>query len=377
MQDDSPSSRRGEKSCHGWRDRADDAVIVNIIHLRHNKKKGHLCRQIVHTMTKPLGLLSLFLAILCQGWAQPGPLLIKGSGQDLHIDHKVAPKEGIFAIGRLYNVHPKTIAAYNKLDMARGLMVGQVIHIPLTDTNFTQTTDKGAPIYYIVGDKETIQKVSNVNNRVPLQNLREWNKLQSDKLSTGNKLIVGFLVAGDNPSATAVTPSKKEEGIKEKKEEPAKETVSNQEPANARADGDAPAPRRDPPKVESKNAEPLVTRSKPPLTTPVSSQGYFKDDFDQQVRKAPASKTQTVTSGIFKMNNKGHEVKYYMLVDDVTPGTIVKLINPDNNKAVYAKVLGQMSGIRQNQGFDIRISNTAAATLGITDTDKFIVQINY
>ena len=103
----------------------------------------------------------------------------------------------------------------------------------------------------------------------------------------------------------------------------------------------------------------------------------IKNDFDQQVRKTPASKSETVTSGIFKMNSKAQEIKYYLLIDGVAPGTIVRVINPDNNKAVYAKVLGGMSGIRQNQGFDIRISNTAAATLGITDTDKFIVQLNY
>jgi hypothetical protein len=325
-------------------------------------------------MTKHLVALSIFLTVLNNGWAQQGQLFIRGSGQDLHIDHKVSPKEGIFAIGRLYNVHPKAIASYNKLDMARGLIVGQVIHIPLTDTNFSQSAGKGIPVYYTVGDKESIQKVSNVNNKVPLQNLRDWNKLQNDNLAAGSKLIVGFLLTGEN--STAATPSqKKEEPVKEKKEEAGKEIAAKQNSSNTKTDEDKPLVKNDPSKEEPKRVEPVVIRSQP--TAAVNIQGYFKNDFDQQIRKTPASKSETVTSGIFKMNSKAQEIKYYLLIDGVAPGTIVRVINPDNNKAVYAKVLGGMSGIRQNQGFDIRISNTAAATLGITDTDKFIVQLNY
>jgi hypothetical protein len=36
-----------------------------------------------------------------------------------------------------------------------------------------------------------------------------------------------------------------------------------------------------------------------------------------------------------------------------------------------------MSGIRQNAGYDVRISNAAANVLELSDTDKFIVRVNY
>jgi hypothetical protein len=64
-------------------------------------------------------------------------------------------------------------------------------------------------------------------------------------------------------------------------------------------------------------------------------------------------------------------------MDGVQPGTIIKIINPENNKAVFAKVLGEMAGIRQNEGYNIRISNAAAAALQIQEQDKFIVKVNY
>jgi hypothetical protein len=35
-----------------------------------------------------------------------------------------------------------------------------------------------------------------------------------------------------------------------------------------------------------------------------------------------------------------------------------------------------MSGIRQNAGLGIRISNAAASVLEIPDTDKFVVRVN-
>ena len=91
----------------------------------------------------------------------------------------------------------------------------------------------------------------------------------------------------------------------------------------------------------------------------------------------PVSKEETVTSGIFKTTSGWEDAKYYLLMDKVQPGTIIKLINPSNNKAVFAKVLGEMAGIRQNQGYNIRISNAAAAALEISEQDKFIIKTQY
>jgi len=358
-------------------------------------------------MRKYLVGLSVLLTTLNTTFSQPPQLMIKGYGKDLHLDHKVSPKEGLFSIGRFYNVHPKAIASYNKLDMAKGLTVGQLILIPLTDTNFSQASNKGTPIYYTVGTKETLQKVSNLNNQVSLENLREWNNLSKDDLAAGKKLIVGYLVTGENAAAIAQekkeskeltekqtvgdkkneqekpvvkneSPKENNESIKEnKKTEPEKSVAKNDSPKeDKKTDKDKPTAKNDTPK-ENKKTEPVAIKPPATATAQLAAQGYFKTDFDQQVRSAPVSKSETVTSGIFKMNSRPREVKYYLLADGVIPGTIVRIINPDNNKAIYAKVLGEMSGVRQNQGLDIRISNTAASSLGITDTDKFIVQINY
>ena len=129
---------------------------------------------------------------------------------------------------------------------------------------------------------------------------------------------------------------------------------------------------------EGTKAEPVSAVSRELGGKPANTdQGYFKVSFEQQSRRSPATKKATVTAGIFKTSSGWQDSKYYMLIDNVPTGTIVKLLNPENNKAIYAKVLGEMKGIKQNEGLDIRISNAAAATIGIADTDKFILQAIY
>ena len=109
----------------------------------------------------------------------------------------------------------------------------------------------------------------------------------------------------------------------------------------------------------------------------ISGAGYFKTHYDQQSKKYGSNKDLTVTSGIFKTASGWQDAKYYALMDNVEPGTIVRITNPDNNKAIFAKVLGEMSGLRQNQGLEVRISNAAASALNVSDTDKFIVKVSY
>jgi len=307
---------------------------------------------------------SLIIILLAsiQGFSQGKQLIIKKNDKGFFVDHAVAAKEGLYSIGRAYNVHPRTIATFNNIDMNSGLNVGQMIQIPLTDTNFSQKTNKGTPLYYTVKEREGLLTVSNMNNGVTMQSIREWNNLKSDKLNAGAKLIVGYLVTESQEIV-----ANNNTVVLEKKEEPI-----------AKADPEI--------KKEEKPVEPEIKKAANPVAQqPIAkndlnsdgSQGYFKNSFDQQTKGTPITKNETVTSGIFKTASGWEDAKFYLLMDKVQAGTIVRITNPDNNKAVFAKVLGQMNGIRQNEGLDIRISNAAAAALDISESEKFIVKVNY
>ena len=218
--------------------------------------------------------------------------------------------------------------------------------------------------------------VSNKNNKVLLSNLRAWNKLSSDEIKENTKLIIGFLQSKELPSITIASKPVTEEAVVKVEEKPvvAEPVLTKEEKKAEEKEGEAEQKAEK--KEEKKKPEPVVITERV-ITAPAAGEGYFKTHFEQQVKTNPVSKNETVTAGIFKTASGWQDGKYYLMIDKVPPGTIIKVINPANNKWVYAKVLGEMSGIRQNEGLNIRISNAAAATLDISEQDKFIVKVNY
>ena len=308
------------------------------------------------------------LVTLCSlvGFAQTD-LIVRSNEKGSYLTHTVSAKENFYSIGRLYSVSAKDISTFNNLDMSQGLSVGQSIMIPLKPSNYSQTSNTGTPVYYIVGEKEGLYRVSLKNNNVLMANLRKWNSLASDNLSAGQKLIVGYVTSNElAASAPALTP-KTEPAVVEEKPKPQVQTEQTETVK----------------KADPEPAKPLATSNTTTNTHPQqavvkdSNGGYFKSQFEQQSKSGSSNKDITATSGIFKTASGWQDAKYYALVDGVEPGTIVRVVNPNNSKAIYAKVLGAMSGISQNKGLDIRISNAAANVLEISDTEKFVVRVNY
>ena len=321
-------------------------------------------------------------------------LVIKSGSKGSYLEHKVAAKEGLFPIGRMYNVHPRHIAKFNGIDFNKGLAIGQKINIPLTDTNFKQNVNKGVPVYY-VAEKESLANIS-VKSKAQIGNLRGWNNLTADNVPAGAKLIVGFLITNEmqdrvvtiTPKTRVVeesvsnvkkqeTSEKKQPANEPKKDVVAEESVSNVKKAEEQKKQTEPAVKETPPEVKE---EPKKTESpavKPQESMNGDGTGYFKSNFYQQVKTSPVTKEQTLTSSIFKTTSGWQDGKYYLLINGVEPGTIVKITNPSNNKTIFAKVLYAMDKIRENQGVDIRISDAAASSLAVSETDKFILKVNY
>jgi hypothetical protein len=313
-------------------------------------------------------------------------LVIKTSSKGLYVEHKATPKENFYSMGRAFNVHPKHIASFNGLDMSRGLSLGQMVKIPLSDTNFTQKTDKGIPIYYITGNGETLYRVSTNNKNVLMENLRKWNHLSSDKFPNGTKLVVGFLttsetqaMAVNSPSQPITKPTQENKNVAktevvnkpEQKKEEAKSVVKNDIVTKPEQTKKEVAQPKEEPKRNSD-----VVQVKEEAQNKNIDQGYFKTSFDQQVKQQPAGKEQTVTSGIFKTASGWNDAKYYLLMNGAEAGTIIRITNPVNNRTIYAKLLGEMND-KQSQGLNIRISNAAANALDISESDKFTVKLNY
>ncbi|MFT4024710.1 MAG: LysM peptidoglycan-binding domain-containing protein [Flavihumibacter sp.] len=287
--------------------------------------------------------------------AQPS-LQVQGTGADLYLSHKTEAKENWYSIGRTYNLSPKDIGAYNGKDINAGLSVGQVLKIPLTSANFSQNDSKAAdevlvPVYHTVKDGEWMFRVSTNHNKVPIESLEKWNKVNRSQVKAGMTLIVGYLKVKKEQSALAAA-------------NPA--LLAGSAPATAAA-----SPQASP---SESNNKPLYTPATPPVT-PASKEisfngGYFKNQF------AGGNRYSKGLAHIFRSTSGWNDGKYYALMDNVPVGSIVQVTNTANNKSVYAKVLGELSDIRENAGLTIRISNAAAAELGGGDI-KFNAEVKY
>ena len=82
--------------------------------------------------------------------AQSSELFIKVESKGFFVEHKAIAKDNFYSIGRFYNVHHRHLVSYNELDFSKGIAIGQVVKIPLSDTNFLQSEKLGLPIYYKV-----------------------------------------------------------------------------------------------------------------------------------------------------------------------------------------------------------------------------------
>jgi LysM domain len=341
--------------------------------------------QLNYIPMKKLFFISMIAFISLTTSAQPGELMIRSGAKGFFLEHTVAAKQGLFPIGRMYNVHPRHIANYNGIDFNKGLSIGQQINIPLTDTNFSQNVFEGVPVYHVAG-KENLAAISS-KTKASATNLQAWNGSDANNPG-GRKLIVGFLITKElQDRVVKITPNKiqEEESVSNvKKQEELKKQV---EPVVIK---EAEVKKEEPKKTEPeiKKEEPPVVKEEPKKTEPVlvnqppqvrsdNESGYFSNHFYQQVKTMPATREQTVTSSIFKTTSGWQDAKYYLLINGVEPGTIIKITNPTNSKTVFAKVLYAMDKIRENQGVDIRISDAAAAALSVSETDKFIVKVNY
>src|SRR5450432_473556 len=143
--------------------------------------------------------------------AQSNGLIIQGQTGKLYLSHTVTAGQTWYSIGRLYNIGPKALSAYNRLSMDKPLTMGAEIQIPLVPANFSQTGQQVAgetllPVYHLVGEKEWLYRVSVNHNKVPIGNLEKWNHATKDQVKTGMYLVVGFLQVKTALSAYAKQP---------------------------------------------------------------------------------------------------------------------------------------------------------------------------
>ncbi len=81
------------------------------------------------------------------------------------------------------------------------------------------------------------------------------------------------------------------------------------------------------------------------------------------------------TAATFKTISGWTDRKYYVLVNGITPGTIVR-ITTSNDKSICARVLGPLPETKGAENLVLRLSNAAASVLDMKDL-QFTVTLTY
>lgn len=310
--------------------------------------------------------------------AQQNSIMIEGTGANIYVNHTAAPKENFYSIGRLYNISPKDVAPFNKLSLENGLSIGQIIKVPLKSVNFTQTNNVAVdeiavPVLHKVDTNETLFQVSNKYGKVSAASLKKWNNLNSDDITKGQNLIVGYLKVKKDLSAFAQQVTKipnadvAQVAVKEKVADKQR-IVKLIEPITKPAEKDMMVV------VEKKDNvfdKTTITDVVPEKSILKNKEGFFKTGFSN------TGKSESGTAGIFKSTSGWEDGKYYCLHNTAEQNSIVKITNPANGKFVYAKVLDVMPDLKLNSELNVRISSAAAEALGADNSPNFNCKINY
>lgn len=326
----------------------------------------------------------IFFAIIINSTssAQDKLLVAEGTAPNLYISHTITAKENYYSVGRMYNVSPKELAPYNNLSFDKGLNVGETIKIPLTQSNFSQggaptINEVLVPVYHIMQPKEGLYRVSVNYNKVPIDEIKQWNHLSGDAISTGSKLIVGYLRVLKDQSPLASQAMNVAPSIAVSKppvEKPIKKTKAEikAEKEQATKTETAAVQQQPAPVIIEKTPDVNIASNKSSINF---NGGKFKSLYSDQAKNRSLV-SESGAAATFKTTSGWQDGKYYCFHNTALPGTIIKVTNNANGKSIYAKVLDAIPDIKQNTGLLLRISNSAADELGVGE-NKFDCSTTY
>jgi LysM repeat protein len=299
-------------------------------------------------------LIAFVISFFC-AFAQK-KIIVRGYYPNLFIQHKIVSGETLFSIAKVYNLSIAQIVKQNDgLNENAILAIGKVMKIPVDPKNFTQDGQNAdneilIPLHHVVQNGENLYYISLLYGKVKANFLREWNGLNSNVIQQGQKLIIGYLKVDKTKSAEAV-----------------ERTIIETDTNDSGYGFTTEEKKKDNPKPVDIKTESIPVA----VINGADDEGFFVNQFPTKgnnIFKAGECATFKTTSG-------WTDRKYYILINDITPGTIVR-ITAANNKSICAKVLGVLPEMKENHNLLLRISNAAASVLGVTET-KFSVKVAY
>jgi len=288
-----------------------------------------------------------------------GSFLIAGivSAQSAYFVHTIKDGETLTKLANKYGTTVGDIMRLNQMTTSSKLEIGEQVKIP-------KTGDDAAS--HVVAKGETLYSIAH-RNHITVAQLRDWNNIPDNTIHEGQVLRLTAPDAGsaavpvaDNTTvspADGSTPVSSGTDVKSSQSDQSQTAGTNSaNDTKQRAENDAAAAGAPASNVVNMNAD----------------EGVFGTAYQSH-----ANGTELITKGtaaVFKTAAGWQDKKYYILMNDVAPGTIVKV--QANGKSVYAKVLWNLGNVQQNQGLTYRISDAAAGVLNLSG-DSFDIIVSY
>jgi LysM repeat protein len=276
------------------------------------------------------------------------------------LTHIVKSGETISQIASLYKAKVKDIYTLNNIGINGIIKAGQKLLIPMSSNSANVKAEKpeikltnntSNTRYHIIEPGESLYKIAKDNN-VSVQQLRKWNNLENDNIKIGE-----YIYFQQQKSKVVITDTKPIVSQEEVVKQSLKKDIK---------DSDYQAKVIDQVIENNQYQKPEKTISKPESSIEKIESNLFEKQYK------PTNKSLMGLCGTFKTISGWKDKKYYALMNDAVNGSIVKV--KLDNKYIYAKVLGPLPNIKDDGSLMIRISNAAAAALGV-NYDLFEVKV--
>jgi len=291
------------------------------------------------------------------------------------IIHQIGERETLYAISKRYGTPITSILEYNNTADA-GLEVGQILKIPYIPKSKTKSGDV---TLHKVAPKETLYSISKLYN-VTVDDLKAWNNLKDGAISTDQELIVSKKgtpstslqsasnVKGKHTVASGETlySIARLYGV----------TVSQLMDWNKTTGSDVKV--GDILTVAAAATEPKNQTTKSSSTVIVAeSKQVVEKESTIKISEAVAGSDEVKQPGLAELieGTEGNR-KYLALHRTAKVGTIMKVRNELNNREVFVRVIGTIPDTGVNDKIVIKISKSAFDRLGAIDL-KFRAEVTY
>jgi LysM repeat protein len=286
-------------------------------------------------------LIAFLFLVPYAGRAQ-AKLLVLGKCPECYVQYRLKPGETLESISALAGMPLSQLKAYNKISSADPTATPSSIRIPLSASNLI-TNKTPLPVFHVVEKGDNLYRLNLQYFTPGIPRIKEWNQLKSETLKDGDMVVVGYL-GGNEP-------------------------IVNTSSAIALPSLVASTPVVADPAVEAAPVKQVVA-----IPQVSAAEGYYAAQF-KAVEPAKQLFEISGTGGIFKSITGWNDNRYYVLINDVEPGSIVR-ITVNQVKFICARVLGPIPDNKPNKGLLVRLSNAAATALGISEM-IFTATVNY